>query len=261
MAAALARRRPAPAFAALALALTFAAPRAEAEGVTVFAAASLRTALEEVEEAFEAEADVDLVVSYAGSSALARQIEAGAPADVFISANVAWMDRLEAEGLIAPATRTALLGNALVLIRHGPGAPAAEIGPDFDLAAALGDGRLAMALVEAVPAGIYGKAALTTLGLWASVEDRVAQADNVRAALALVAAGEAPLGVVYATDAAAERGVSVVGAFPASSHPPIVYPAAALTGREAAAAAFLAFLEGPAATGAFERQGFVPLAD
>ena len=128
MAAALARRRPAPAFAALALALTFAAPRAEAEGVTVFAAASLRTALEEVEEAFEAEADVDLVVSYAGSSALARQIEAGAPADVFISANVAWMDRLEAEGLIAPATRTALLGNALVLIRHGPGAPAAEIG-------------------------------------------------------------------------------------------------------------------------------------
>lgn len=248
------------------------APRAAAEGagaerLLVFAAASLRTALDEVEAAFEAETDVDLVVSYAGSSALARQIEAGAPADVFISASPDWMDRLEAAGLIAPATRSDLLGNRLVLVRHGPpdasggGASAPEIGSDFDIAGLIGEGKLAMALVDAVPAGIYGKAALSSLGLWGAVAPHVAQTDNVRAALALVAAGAAPLGVVYATDAAAEPGVTVVGTFPADSHPPIVYPTAAVAGREAAAGRFLAFLQGPAATGVFVRQGFAVLTE
>lgn len=237
------------------------APRAAAGEVTVFAAASLRTAMEEVEEAYEAEFDTELLVSYAGSSALARQIEAGAPADVFISANVGWMDRLEAARLIAPETRTDFLGNRIVLVRHGTGPAPVEIGEGFDLAGLLGDGHLAMALVDAVPAGIYGKAALASLGLWNAAEPHVAQADNVRAALALVAAGEAPLGIVYATDAAAERGVSVVGTFPEDSHPPIVYPVAALAGRAEAAAAFLAFLEGPAAMGAFARQGFSVLTE
>lgn len=228
-----------------------------AETVTVFAAASMTNALAEIEDRFEAETGHDLTVSLAGSSALARQIQQGAPADVFISANIAWMDTLEEEGLIAPDTRFDLLGNAIVLIAHGQEAAPVEVGPDLDLAAMLDGGRLAMALVEAVPAGIYGKAALTSLGLWEAVAPSVAQADNVRAALALVAVGEAPLGIVYATDAVAEDDVTVIGAFPPDSHPPIVYPAAAVAGRDGPAVhAFLDWLRGPAARAAFERHGF-----
>jgi len=245
-----------------ALVLACAAPAiAGAEQVTVFATASLTTAMTEIEAGFEAASGHDLVVSVAGSSALARQIRQGAPADVFISANPDWMDALEADGLIEAGTRFDLLGNAIVLIAAGSEAAPVEIGPDLDLSGLLGDGRLAMALVDAVPAGIYGKAALDTLGLWDDVAPQVAQADNVRAALAFVATGEAPLGIVYATDAVAEDRVSVIGTFPVQTHPPIVYPAAGLAGRDGPARrAFLDYLRSPEAGAAFERQGFVVLA-
>ncbi len=239
----------------LALVVALFAGGAQAADLTVFAAASLKTALDRVAEDWEAQTRWEVAVSYAGTSALARQIQQGAPADVFLSANVAWMDAVEAAGRLVPGSRFDLLGNRIVLAAHGE-AEAAEIGPGFDLSAQLGEGRLAMALVGAVPAGIYGKAALELLGLWEGVAGRVAQTDSVRAALALVASGEAPLGVVYATDAAAEPRVSVVGAFPEGSHPPIVYPAAAVAGGAPLSADFLKFLRGPEARAAFEGQGF-----
>lgn len=233
---------------------------AMADTVTVFAAASMTNALHEIEPHFEAETGHDLVVALAGSSALARQIQQGAPADVFISANTDWMDALEAEGLIETGTRIDLLGNTLVLVAHGAVAPPQKIDPDLDLAALLNGGKLAMALTEAVPAGIYGKAALDSLGLWEDVVANVAQTDNVRAALALVATGEAPYGIVYASDAVADDSVTVVGTFPADSHPPIIYPAAAITGRDTQAEAdFMDFLRSPDARKAFERQGFTVL--
>jgi molybdate transport system substrate-binding protein len=200
--------------------------------------------------------------SYAASSALAKQIEQGAPADVFISADTNWMDYLAARKLIAPATRTDLLGNALVLtaakdskIEH------VDIGPGFDLAKLAGDGRIAVADVRAVPAGLYAKAALEKLGAWTAAQPKLAQAENVRAALAYVARGEAPLGIVYATDAKVEPGVKIVGTFPQSSHPPIVYPVAAMTGRDDAAVKhYLDFLRGQAARAIFDKFGFSVLA-
>lgn len=234
---------------------------AAAERVTVFAAASTRTALDEIAAGFEAETGHEVTLSFAGSSALARQIERAAPADIFISAHPDWMDHLEKAGLIEPASRVDLLGNRLVIVAHGSAAPV-TIGPSMDLAAMLGEGRLAMALVEAVPAGIYGRAALEHFGLWDDVASRVAQADNVRGALALVALGEAPLGIVYATDAAAEPRVTAIGTFPEDSHPPIRYPAARVAGRDSAAAdAFLAHLAGPGACASFEAEGFAVLAE
>lgn len=245
--------------AAAALFAAAAAPisRAAAE-VTVFAAASLKNALDEIAAAWTAETGDKAVVSLAGSSALARQIQQGAPADVFVSANQDWMDRLQDDGLIDGGSRVDLVANAIVLIAHGKAAEPIEIVPGFDLAGRLGDGRLAMALVDAVPAGIYGRAALESLGAWTAVQPKVAQADNVRAALALVATGEAPYGVVYRTDAAASDDVTVVGVFPPESHPPIVYPAATVkASANPLKARFLAFLRGPAARRAFERQGFV----
>lgn len=227
-----------------------------AEPVTVFAAASLKTALDDVAAGY----DGKVVLSYAGSSMLARQVQQGAPADVVFLANTDWMDVLAVDGLIATGTRVDLLGNRLVLA--GPaGAVRVEIGPQLDLAAMLGDGRLAMALVDAVPAGIYGKAALESLGQWAAVEDRVAQVDNVRAALALVSLGQVPLGVVYATDALADPRVDALGVFPVSSHPPIRYPVAAVAGHEDAAAGFLAFLTGAEARTIFASHGFSVLGD
>lgn len=211
----------------------------------------------EIEERFEATTGHDLAVSLAGSSVLARQIRQGAPADIFISANPGWMDTLEAEGLVEDGTRFDLLTNSIVLIAAGRDAAPVGIGLELDLAGLLGEGRLAMALVDAVPAGIYGKAALESLGLWERIAPRVAQADNVRAALAFVAAGEAPLGIVYATDAVAEDDVTVIATFPADTHPPIVYPAADLANRDTEAEAeFLAYLRGPEAREVFERQGF-----
>ncbi|MBV0913705.1 molybdate ABC transporter substrate-binding protein [Anianabacter salinae] len=242
--------------AGFALALTL-ATSAAAERITVFAAASLSNALTEIEAAFEADTGHDVAIAFAGSSALARQIEQGAPADIFISASPDWMDRVEDAGLIEDGTRVDLLGNSIVLIAYGAADPVV-IGPGFDLADLLGQGRLAMALVDAVPAGIYGKAALQSLGVWNAVEPQVAQADNVRAALAFVATGAAPYGIVYATDAVAEDDVTVIGTFPAGSHPPIVYPVAGINGRTGEAAlAFLDYLRGETARDAFEAEGFV----
>lgn len=233
---------------------------ARAAEVTVFAAASLKNALDDVVHAWHEASGNSAVVAYAGSSQLARQIEQGAPADLFISANPDWMDYLEEAKLIDPASRKDLLGNRLVLVAHGRDAAPVAIGPGFDLAGLLGRGRLAMAMVDAVPAGMYGKAALESLGVWPSVRDHVAQADNVRAALTLVALGEAPYGIVYATDAAAADDVTVVGTFPEASHPPIVYPVAlTLAGDTPEARQLLAFIASPAARPLFERQGFTVL--
>lgn len=240
--------------ASLALAL---APPALAEEVVVFAAASMKNALDAVAADFETKTGHTVTISYAGSNALAKQIIAGAPADIFISAAVNWMDEVEKAGLVAEGTRTDLLGNTLVLVAHGKDGAPVEIGPGFDLAGLLGDGKLSMAMVDSVPAGQYGKASLETLGLWSGVEAAVAQSENVRAALTLVATGEAPYGIVYATDAAADDNVTVVGTFPAASHTPIVYPAALLTGAvDEADSAFFNALSGDAANATFAEQGF-----
>lgn len=220
-----------------------------ADDIIVFAAASTKTALDEIAAAYQAATGNTVILSYAGSSALARQIQFGAPADLFLSANPGWMDALEADGLLLPGSRTDLLGNSLVLIAHDNTAPM-EI---TALPDALGEAHLAMALVDAVPAGIYGKAALNSLGLWDSLAPHVAQTDNVRAALALVALGEAPFGITYATDAMADPRVTVVASFPADSHPPITYPLAALT---EAGLPFAAYLRSPEARTVFEAQGF-----
>lgn len=242
-----------------ALALTLATP-AVADEVVVFAAASMKTALDAVAADFQASTGHTVTVSYGGSNALARQIIAGAPADIFVSAAVNWMDEVEKAGLVADGTRTNLFGNTLVLIAHGKDAAKVDIGPGFDLAGLLGDGRLSMAMVDAVPAGQYGKAALTALGQWPAVEPKVAQSENVRAAMGLVSIGEAPYGIVYTTDAAADDTVSIVATFPADSHPPIIYPGALLTGAaDAADRAFFDALSSDAAGATFAAQGFAIL--
>lgn len=240
------------------LAMTFATPTF-ADDVVVFAASSLKTALDQVAAEWGAATGNTVTISYAGSNTLAKQIIEGAPADIFISAAVNWMDAVEAEGLIVPGTRADLLGNSLVLVAHGQAA-SVEINASLDLPALLAGEKLAMGMVESVPAGQYGKAALEHLGLWDGVQAEVAQSENVRAALALVAAGEAPLGIVYASDAIAEPGVTVIGTFPAESHKPITYPAALLTtAADAADAAFLKALSQDAADAKFAAQGFAIL--
>lgn len=242
-----------------ALAIGLAAP-AMADEVVVFAAASMKTALDAVAADFQTATGHTVTISYAGSNALAKQIIEGAPADIFISAAVNWMDEVEKAGLVADGGRTDLLGNTLVLIAHGKDAAPVAIAPGFDLAGLLGDNKLAMALVDSVPAGQYGKAALESLGVWPAVEPLVAQSDNVRAALTLVSTGEAPLGIVYASDAAADDNVTVVGTFPADSHPAIVYPAALLTGAaDAADRAFFEALSSDAADARFAAEGFAIL--
>ena len=229
---------------------------ASAEQVNVFAAASMKTALDEVAALFTETTGNEVVISYAGSNALAKQIIDGAPADIYISANTAWMDEVEGAGMIAEDARRDILGNTLVLIAHDDIAPI-EIGPETDLQGMIGDGKLAMALVDSVPAGQYGKAALESLGLWASVEGSVAQADNVRAALALVALNEAPYGIVYATDAAAEDRVHVAGTFPADSYPTVTYPTALLTGAaDQADRDFFAALSDDTSDAIFAENGF-----
>ncbi|WP_159711972.1 molybdate ABC transporter substrate-binding protein [Geminicoccus flavidas] len=233
-----------------------------AERLTVFAAASLKNALDEAITAFGAASGTEVVASYAASSALAKQIEAGAPADLFISADIPWMDYLAERDLIEPASRVDLLGNTLVLVAPADSDVAVTgIGADTDFAALLGDGRLAVGQVDSVPAGKYAKAALEKLGVWPAVEAKLAQSDNVRAALALVSQGEAPLGIVYGSDAASDPKVKVVGTFPKGSHPPIIYPAALVKADPARseAAAFLAFLQGDEAAAAFRRAGFTVL--
>lgn len=208
-----------------AMALIVTPLRAAADSVLVFAAASLTNALDQVAAVWAAETGHTAVMSYAGSSVLARQIQEGAPADIFISASEDWMDAVAASGDLRDGTRRDILGNTLVLIAHGQDVTPVTIDESLDLVGMLGGGRLSMALVEAVPAGVYGKTALASLGLWDSVAPHVAQSDNVRAALAFVAQDEAPLGIVYATDAAIEDNVTIIGTFPEGSHPPITYPA------------------------------------
>ncbi|MEL6575401.1 MAG: molybdate ABC transporter substrate-binding protein [Pseudomonadota bacterium] len=249
----------------LLLALALGSSVASAAEITVFAAASLKEALEDVADGWSRDTGHTARLSLAGSATLARQIALGAPADAFISANAAWMDHLSAEGLLVAGTRRDILANSLVLIAPSATSSATEA-PLFLTAESapmvfsrLGEGRLAMALFEAVPAGIYGKVALESLGLWQRLSRRVAQADNVRAALALVARREAPLGIVYATDARAEPRVTVLARFRPQDHPPITYPAAAVEGADPAAAAFLAYLKTMPAREVFARHGFQPL--
>jgi molybdate transport system substrate-binding protein len=248
---------------AVVLAMLSGAPaRAQESGVVVFAAASLKNALDAAAAAWREATGGTTSISYAGSSALAQQIEQGAPAGLFISANAEWMDYLAERGLIVAESRIDLLGNRLVLVAPADSGIAVDIAPGFDLAGALGDGHLAMANTDAVPAGIYGKQALTALGVWESVAPRVAQAQDVRAALALVALGEAPLGIVYATDAGAEPGVRIVAAFPEETHDRIIYPAALVAGAEnEAARSLLDFLRSDAAAPFFEAEGFALLAE
>jgi molybdate transport system substrate-binding protein len=230
------------------------------ETVTVFAAASLKNALDEINTACEADVGEKATISYAASSALAKQIQEGAPADVFISADLAWMAYLSDKNLTKKDTETKLLGNSIVLVAPADSSASTEIGPNFDLAALVGDGKLAMANVDSVPAGKYGKAALEKLGVWASVEGKVAQAENVRAALALVSTGEAPLGIVYKTDAAADPKVKIVGTFPADSHAPIIYPVAQTAeSKDKDTPAFLKCLQTAKAKELFEKQGFTVL--
>lgn len=228
-----------------------------ADEVVVFAAASLKNALDAVAADFQAATGNTVTISYAGSNALAKQIIEGAPADIFISAAENWMDEVEKAGLVAPTMRTDLLNNSLVLVAHGEDARPVEIGPDFDLKSLLGDGKLSMAMVDSVPAGQYGKEALQSLGIWSAVEGSVAQSENVRAALALVAIGEAPYGIVYASDALAADMVTVVGTFPQDSHKPIIYPAALLNGAlDEADKAFFEALSADKADARFIEQGF-----
>lgn len=245
----------------LAAMLAVAVPAAHAESLTVFAAASLKNALDNVNAACEAEVGEKATISYAASSALAKQIESGAPADVFMSADLDWMKYLSDKDLVRKDTETELLGNRIVLIAPADSSAATEIAPNFDLATLLGDGKLAMANVESVPAGKYGKAALEKLGVWSSVEGHVAQAENVRAALALVSTGEAPLGIVYQTDAAADAKVKIIGTFPEDTHPAIIYPIAqTASSKDEQTPAFLKCLQSDKAKALFEEQGFTVLA-
>jgi molybdate transport system substrate-binding protein len=228
-----------------------------AADIRVLAATSLKEALDAQAKAFEAASGDHVVVSYAASNALARQIEAGAPADLFISADVDWMDYVEQRKLLKASTRTDLLRNALVLIAPASSASTLKIAPGFPLAAMLGQQRLAMANPDSVPAGKYGKHALEALGVWRSVGRSVARAENVRAALVLVARGEVPFGIVYATDALADRIVRIDDTFPENTHLPIVYPIAVLaTSQSTAARALLDYLKSPAARSVWEQYGF-----
>jgi molybdate transport system substrate-binding protein len=225
--------------------------------LTVFGAASMKNALDDIDAAFTARSGVKVVASYAASSALARQIEQGAPADIFVSADTDWMDYSIGKKTIDEPTRINLLGNAIVLIapKHSK-IDDVKIGPGFDLARLAGDGRIATGDVKAVPVGKYAKAALEKLGAWQAAGPKFAFAENVRAALLLVSRGEATLGIVYSTDAKVDPGVKIVGTFPADSHPAIVYPVAATSAAKPEAADYLAFLRSSAAKAIFEKYGF-----
>jgi molybdate transport system substrate-binding protein len=227
--------------------------------ITVFAAASLTNVLQDVGDAFTKETSIPVRFSFAASSALARQIENGSPADIFFSADLEWMDYLQARNLIQRGTRHDVLGNRLVLIAPTDSTITLKIGPHFPLLAALGKGRLSTGDPDSVPAGRYAREALGALGVWDEVMDRLIRADSVRSALAFVDRGEAPLGIVYETDALIDKKVRTVAVFPAASHKPIVYPIALTGSAPADAARFLAFIRGPAAEVTFKAYGFTPL--
>jgi molybdate transport system substrate-binding protein len=236
------------------------APEAQSGKVLVFAAASLKTALDEINAQWQGRTGKRAVVSYAASSALAKQIEQGAPADIFISADLDWMEYLAERKLIRPETRSDLLSNRLVLIAPKGTNLQVEIKPGFPLASLLGQGYLALANTDAVPAGKYSKAALETLGVWEQVRGRIAQAENVRAALLLVSRGEAPLGIVYESDAVSDPSVVEVGILPDATHPRIIYPIALTSGSTSPdAGGFLDELKSPQARTIFEKQGFTML--
>jgi molybdate transport system substrate-binding protein len=242
---------------ALAIVLALASPLVTAANVMVFAAASLKEAMDEQTRQFAANTGDKVIVSYGASNALAKQIEAGAPADIFISADLDWMDYLAGRNLLAPNARFNLLRNTLVRIAPASSSSALKIAPHFGLAAALGTEKLAMANPDSVPAGKYAKSALERLGVWTSVKKQVARAETVRAALALVARGEAPFGIVYSTDAMSEKGVKIVDTFPPDSYPPIVYPVALLApSTSPAARPLLEYLRSVPARPVWERFGF-----
>ncbi|ALN56313.1 molybdate ABC transporter, periplasmic molybdate-binding protein [Lysobacter enzymogenes] len=260
------RRRFLGALCALGLGFALAAGAAPAQDkntqpLTVFAAASLKESLDEAAAAYQQQTGQSVRASYAASSALARQIEQGAPADLFFSADLDWMDYLQQRRLLVDASRRNVLGNTLVLIapKDSQAKPLA-LKPGTDLRPLLGEGRLALALTASVPAGKYARAALEKLGVWPQLQPRVAEGENVRAALMLVARGEAPLGVVYGSDAQAEPKVRVLATFPADTHAPIVYPVAVVkASRHPGAAAFAQWLRGKQAAAIFRRHGFAPL--
>jgi molybdate transport system substrate-binding protein len=232
-------------------------PAAAQETLTIFAAASLKNALDDVNTAFTKASNVKVTASYAASSALAKQIETGAPADVFISADLKWMDYVAEKKQIKADTRFNLLGNKLVLIAGKDSKLGnQEIGQGFDIAKLAGDGRIAVADTKAVPAGLYAKAALEKLGAWTTAEPKLAQAENVRATLAFVARGETPIGIVYETDAKVEPNVKIIGHFPDGSYPPVTYPAAATANAKADTAKYLQFLRTGAVKAIFEKYGF-----
>jgi molybdate transport system substrate-binding protein len=228
-----------------------------AKALNVFAAASMKNALDEINSAYAVKSGLNIVASYTASSALARQIEQGAPADIFLSADRDWMDYALSKKSIDEPTRTDLLGNEIVLIAPKDSAlGSVTIGSGFDLSKLAGDGKIATGDVRSVPVGKYAKAALEKLGAWQAAEPKFAMAESVRAALTLVARGEATLGIVYSTDAKIEPGVKVLGRFPADSHPPIIYPVAATVTAQNEAAGYLAFLRSSAAKAIFEKYGF-----
>jgi molybdate transport system substrate-binding protein len=230
---------------------------AQDKSLTVFAAASMKNALDDIDAAYTAKSGVKIAASYAASSALAKQIEQGAPADIFLSADTDWMDYTTAKKAIDEPTRVNLLGNSIVLIvPKDSKVDNVAIGSGFDLAKLAGDGKIATADVKSVPVGKYAKASLEKLGAWTAAEPKFAMTENVRAALALVARGEVALGIVYSTDAKVEPGVKIVGTFPPDSHPAIIYPVAATTTAKPEAADYLAFLRSATAKAVFERYGF-----
>ena len=234
---------------------------AQDKTITVFAAASMKNALDDVNTAYTKATGVKAVASYAASSALAKQIEEGAPADVFVSADLKWMDYLIDKKAINAGTRVDLLGNKLVLVApHDSRIGNVTLGQGFDLAKLAGDSRIATGEVSSVPAGRYAKAAMEKLGMWAAAQPKLAMADNVRAALLLVSRGEAALGIVYATDAKVEPGVRIIGTFPDGSHPPVIYPVAATNTAKRDATGYLKFLREKVARDVFEKYGFTMLA-
>jgi molybdate transport system substrate-binding protein len=238
-----------------------AVPAAAAEKLIVFAAASLKGSLDNIAKAYEKKSGNTVAISYAASGPLAKQIEAAAPADIFISADTRWMDYVVKAGAVKKEDAVNLLGNRLVLVTGKDSKISLKIGKGFELAKAIGDSRLAMGEVKSVPAGTYGKQALEYYGVWKDVEKKIAFAENVRAALKLVTTGEAPLGIVYETDATAEKGVKVVDTFGEESHKPIVYPVAPIaTSKNPATKEFFEFLRGPEATEVFKQAGFTVMA-
>jgi molybdate transport system substrate-binding protein len=239
------------------LLLSSAIASAQQAKLVIFALASLKDPPDAVNSGYQQDKGQNTAVSYAASSTLAKQIEAAAPADIFISADLDWMDYLAKRNLIKPETLTNLLGNRLVLIAPANSTAKFSVAPNFPLTQAVGNGRLAIADLSRAPAGKYGKAALETLGVWSSVADKLAPAENVRTTLARVSRGEAPIGIVYQTDAITDKGVKVFGAFPDSSHPPIIYPIAAVaSSTNPGDIVHIAYLKSSAAGALFEKQGF-----